>query len=118
MAGGSISASTTLAEPVDAVGHAGIWKPPTSIRTGQKSVTFSRPFFLSGIGEVQPAGCYTVVTDEEELAGLSFSAHRRVATLIVLPAPGGGTGGRVANIDPFELKAAQETDAEPTAARR
>jgi hypothetical protein len=66
----------------------------------------------------QPAGRYTVVTDEEELPGLSFSAHRRVATLIVLPAPGGGTGGRVANIDPLELQAAQETDAEPTAAHR
>jgi hypothetical protein len=86
-------------------------------RTSQKTVTFSRPFFLSGIGEVQPAGIYTVETEEEEIPNLSFSAYRRVATLIFLPAPGGGTGERVANIDPVELQAAQERDAEPTAAR-
>jgi hypothetical protein len=88
-----------------------------SARTSQKTVTFSRPFFLSGIGEVQPAGIYTVETEEEEIPNLSFSAYRRVATLIFLPAPGGGTGERVTNIDPVELQAAQERDAEPTAAR-
>jgi hypothetical protein len=87
-------------------------------RTSQKTITFSRPFFLWGIGEVQPAGRYTVVTDEEEIPGLSSSAYRRVATLMVLPTPGGGTGQRVVNVDPLELQAAQERDAEPTAARR
>jgi hypothetical protein len=87
-------------------------------RTCKKTVTFARPFFLSGIGEVQPAGVYTVVSEEEEIPGLSFSAYRRVATLISLPTSGGGTGERVANIDPLELQAAQERDAEPTAARR
>lgn len=86
--------------------------------TSQKTITFSRPFFLSGIGEVQPAGRYRVVTEEEEIPGLSFSAYRRVATLMALPAPGGGTGQRVGNIDPLELHAAQERDADPMAARR
>ncbi len=89
-----------------------------NVRTSSKTITFSRPFFLSGIGEVQPAGPYTVVTDEEEIPGLSFSAYRRVATLIFLPAPGGGTGERVVNIDPLELQAAQERDADPAAPRR
>lgn len=88
-------------------------------RTSHKTVTFTRPFFLSGIGELQPAGVYRVETDEEQIPGLSFSAYRRVATLIFLPArPGTGLGEQVANIDPLELQAAQERDADPTAARR
>jgi hypothetical protein len=86
--------------------------------TSQKTITFSRPFFLSGIGEVQPAGRYRVVTEEEEIPGLSFSAHRRVATLIALPTPRGGTGERIVNIDPLELQAAQEKDAESTTVHR
>lgn len=32
-------------------------------RTSHKTVTFTRPFFLSGIGEVQPAGIYRVGTN-------------------------------------------------------
>jgi hypothetical protein len=43
-------------------------------RTSRKSVTFTQPFSLSGIDEVQPAGTYTVETDEELLPGLSFPA--------------------------------------------
>jgi hypothetical protein len=85
-----------------------------TVRTSKTTVTFCRPFFLSEIGEVQPPGLYTVVTEEEEIPGLSFSAYRRVATLMSLPAPGGGTGERVVSIDPLELQAAQERDADPT----
>ena len=51
--------------------------------------TFTQPFSLSGLDEVQPAGTYTVETDEELLPGLSFPAYRRVATLMVLRARGG-----------------------------
>ena len=40
-----------------------------SVRTSRKTVTFTRPFSLTGIDEVQPAGPYTVETDEEELPG-------------------------------------------------
>jgi hypothetical protein len=89
--------------------------PSMTVRTSHTSVTFSRPFFLSGIGEVQPAGVYAVVTEEDEIPGLSFSAaYRRIATLMVLPTPGGGTGQRVVNVDPLELQAAQEREAEPS----
>lgn len=83
-----------------------------SVRTSSKSVTFTRPFFLSGIGEVQPAGTYMVETDEELLAGVSFPAYRRVATLIFLPSrPGRAVREQIADIDPLELQAAQERDA-------
>ena len=86
-------------------------------RTSHSTVTFTRPFFLSGIGEVQPAGSYRVETDEEEIPGLSFSAYRRVATMMILPArPGTGVGEQIATIDPLELQAAQERDVEPGAA--
>lgn len=85
-------------------------------RTSSKTVTFTRPFVLSGIDGVQPAGTYTVETDEELLQALSFPAYRRVATWIQLPSSPGGAASaaglaRVANIDPGELEAALTRDA-------
>jgi hypothetical protein len=60
---------------------------------------------------VQPAGTYTVETDEELLPGLSFPAYQRIATLMVLRSRGGGpVAEEVANIDPLELQAAQERE--------
>ena len=83
-----------------------------TVRTSRKSVTFTQPFSLSGIDEVQPAGTYTVETDEELLPGLSFPAYRRIATLIFLRSRRGRPiVEEVANVDPLELQAAQERDA-------
>jgi hypothetical protein len=83
-----------------------------TVRTSRKTVTFTRPFALSGIDEVQAAGTYTVETDEQLLPGLSFPAYRRIATLIFLPSrPGGAFVEQVVNIDPLDLEAAQERDA-------
>ena len=83
-----------------------------TVRTSRKTVTFTQPFSLSGIEEVQPAGTYTVETDEELLPGLSFPAYRRIATLILLRSQRGrGLVEQVVNIDPLELQAAQERDA-------
>ena len=83
-----------------------------TVRTRRKTVTFTRPFSLSGIDEVQPAGAYPVETDEELLPGLSFPAYRRIATMIFLRSRGGGpVVEEIANIDPLELQAAQERDA-------
>jgi hypothetical protein len=81
-------------------------------RTSHKAVTFTQPFSLSGIDEVQAAGTYTVETNEEPLQGVSFPAYRRMETLIYLPSrPGGAIVQRVVNIDPVELEAAQKRDA-------
>jgi hypothetical protein len=81
-------------------------------RTTRKTVTFTRPFSLSAIGEVQAAGTYTVETNEELLQDVSFPAYRRIETLIFLPArPGGAFVERVVKIDPLELEAAEERDA-------
>ena len=83
-----------------------------SMRTSHKTVTFTRPFSLSALDEVQAAGTYTVETEEELLPGLSFPAWRRIATLIFLPSrPGGAFVEQVVNIDPLELEAAQARDA-------
>lgn len=83
-----------------------------TLRTIRKTVTFTRPFSLSGIETVQPAGTYEVETDEELLEGVSFPAYRRVATTIFLPPqPGSMVFAEMATIDPLDLEAAQERDA-------
>ena len=55
------------------------------MRTTREILTFNRPFSLSAVDEVQPAGSYAVDVDEELIEGLSFLAYRRVATTIYLP---------------------------------
>jgi hypothetical protein len=82
-------------------------------RTTKSTVTFKRPFSLSGFDGEQPAGSYSVETDEELLEGVSFPAYRRMATMMQLEAPARGSGGsvQVAVIDPDELAAALATDA-------
>ena len=57
-----------------------------TVRTTSKTVTFMHPFNLSGMDEVQPAGTYTVETDEELLQTSSLPAYRRISTLMRLPA--------------------------------
>ncbi|SMH38033.1 hypothetical protein [Azospirillum agricola] len=81
-------------------------------RTSSRMVKFSHPFVLTGIDGVQPAGTYTVETDEELIEGLSFPVYRRVATVILLPAPvGGPVRFQAATIDPVELEQAERADA-------
>ena len=81
-------------------------------RTTTKTITFSRPFSLPGLDETQPAGTYTVQTDEEPIEGLSFLAYRRIATVIFLPLRHGGTGSfQAIPVTPEALDAAQVQDA-------
>lgn len=83
-----------------------------TVRTTRRTVTFTRPFSVSGIDEIQLPGSYVVETDEELLPDLSFPAYRRVATLIWLRSqPGHPPAERMVDIDPLELEAAQERDA-------
>ena len=85
-------------------------------RTTTKTVKFARPFALSGLDGPQPAGTYTIETDEELIPTLSFTAYRRAATWLRLPArregeaPSAGLS-EVAAIDPVELDAALARDA-------
>jgi hypothetical protein len=47
-----------------------------TMRTTSRTVTFIHPFNLSGMDKEQPAGTYTVETDEELLQTLSFPLTR------------------------------------------
>ncbi|MGH9808902.1 MAG: hypothetical protein ACRD9W_16910, partial [Terriglobia bacterium] len=87
-----------------------------TVRTRAETVVFDRPFVLTGLDGAQPAGRYTVETDEEMLPTLSLTAYRRLATWFRLPAlvPDARlAGGRaqVAAVDPVELAAALARDA-------
>jgi hypothetical protein len=83
-----------------------------SIRTVRKTITFARPFSVSGVDEAQPPRIYVVDTEEELLPDLSFPAFRRRATLIWLRSrPGQPILEQAVEIDPLELQAAEERDA-------
>ena len=80
-------------------------------RSTETTVTFRHTFRLSALDRPQPAGTYTVVTDEEEIAGLSYVAFRRTATLLHLPALSAAQNrSEVICIDPLELTAALIAD--------
>jgi hypothetical protein len=79
-------------------------------RTSTKIVTFRRPFWLKGVDRLLPPADYRVVTDEELIEGLSFSAYHRVSTQIFVPAPS-GSAIEMVTIDPLDLEAALERDA-------
>jgi hypothetical protein len=81
-------------------------------RTTETTVTFRRPFTLTAVDGVQPAGTYRVETDEELLPGLSFHAFQRVATMLHLPAMSSGRTRQVVTIDPTELAVALEADSQ------
>jgi hypothetical protein len=87
-----------------------------TMRTTKSLVTFTRPFNLTGFDGEQPAGSYSVETDEDLLEGVSFPAYRRMATMMQLNAPSCGSAGilQVAVINPDELAAALAADAART----
>ncbi len=80
------------------------------IRTSDKTVTFSRPFYLKGVDRELPPADYRVTTQEELIEGLSFAAYRRVSTVIFVPAPY-CSGVEMVTIDPLDLEAMQVADA-------
>lgn len=85
-----------------------------TVRTTSKTVTFAHPFNLSGMDETQPAGTYTVETDEELLQTSSLPAYRRISTLMRLPArPRGPIVTQIVEVNPLELAAVLARDAQP-----
>lgn len=72
---------------------------------------FRHPFRIRSIERVLPAGAYEVITDEEAIEGLTFSAYRRVATMIVVPAEGAHNSMEVLSIGSVDLANAQAADA-------
>ena len=56
-----------------------------------------------------PPGDYRVVTDEEVIEGLSFTAYHRISTEIFVPAEA-GCAVEMMTIDPMDLQAVHEQD--------
>ena len=80
-------------------------------RTTETMITFLQPFVLSALDAAQPAGTYRLVTEEEEIPGLSFVAFRRTATLLHLPAMSAtGNVHQVVSVDPVEWTAIVAAD--------
>jgi hypothetical protein len=80
-------------------------------RTRDGTVTFKHPFTLPSVDGLQPAGTYRLVTDEEEILGLSFLAFRRTATMLHTPAISVvGGSEQVFEITPAELEDALVAD--------
>ena len=82
-----------------------------TIRTSSETAVFHHPFRLKGVDRELPPGNYRVLTEEELIEGLSFSAYHRVSTAIFVPAPS-GSAIEMVTIDPADLEAAQERDAD------
>ncbi len=81
------------------------------MRTIETMVTFRHPFVLAAVAATQPAGTYRLVTEEEEIPGLSFVAFRRTAMMLHLPALAtASTTHRVVPIDAVEWSALVEAD--------
>jgi hypothetical protein len=70
-------------------------------RSSESSVRFRGAFTLKGVDRPLPPGAYRILTEEAALDGISFIAHRRVSTSIVIPI---GEGSQeIAPIDPGDL---------------
>jgi hypothetical protein len=83
-----------------------------TIRTIRRTIAFRRPFYLKGVDRLLPPGDYSMVTDEELIEGLSFSAYHRISTVMFVPAQS-GSAVEMVTIDPLDLQAAQELDVMP-----
>jgi hypothetical protein len=86
-------------------------RKPMTVRTTRTTISFSQPFKLRDVDDIQPAGDYLLDTDEELIEGLSRLAYRRVATLLHLPStsrPQSRT--ELLSVNPAELDAALEKD--------
>ena len=91
-------------------------------RTKHTTVTFTAPFSLTGVDEIQPPGDYAIAEDEELIDGLSWLAYRRVATFIHLPAISSidRLRSQLVGIDHSELEGAlhEDVDQAQRASRR
>jgi hypothetical protein len=80
-------------------------------RTSHSQITFRRPFRLTGMEALAPAGAYEVDLEEERLDTLTVEAWRQ--TVAVLQVRIGGATEHV-TVDPQELREALERDGDDT----
>lgn len=80
-------------------------------RTTRRPVTFRHPFSLPGVDGMLAAGTYEIETTEELMNGLSFTAYRRVSTVISLAGNTASLRSRqLVEIDPHDLELAEQKD--------
>ena len=79
-------------------------------RVTSRTVTFRRPFMLTGFDRTMAAGSYAVETEEEQIDTISFPVWKRTSTSILLQQNG---AIEYQPIDPEELKKALSRDAAP-----
>jgi hypothetical protein len=80
-------------------------------RTTTSTIVFRRPFHIAWIDHEFPAGSYEVVTEEEQLDGISFLAYRRLQTYIYRQSTGDRLGLEPTyDVDPEDLAAALAQD--------
>ncbi len=72
-----------------------------------RTVTFRRPFVLDGFERVEPAGTYTVDTEEETIDEVSFAVWKRCATVMHVTHDG---ATEYVRIDPEDLRKALARD--------
>jgi hypothetical protein len=85
------------------------------VRTVETTVAFKHSFRLISADTILPAGEYRLVTDEEEIPGLSFVAYRRIATMLHTPAISVLHGDRAClSITRSDLEAALTKDRQET----
>jgi hypothetical protein len=83
-----------------------------TIRSRRETVTFRHPFRIRGVDRLLPAGAYEVITDEEQIEGLSFAAFRRIATMILVPGVASpGSTMEMLSVGSVDLADAQRIDA-------
>lgn len=87
-----------------------------STRTQHSSVVFRRAFRLKGIAGEQPAGTYTLETEEELLEGLSFEAYHRTSTMMTLQPTQPAASIQALLVDPRDVAEALEADGRETPA--
>jgi hypothetical protein len=82
-----------------------------TVRTTETTVTFRRPFRFGASDNVQPAGTYRLVVEDETIPDLTFLAYRRTATMLHIPAVDVSSHfEQVLFVNPAELAAALEAD--------
>ena len=77
------------------------------IRTTQEAMVFRHPLLMRYFDQTLPAGTYQVVTEEEQLEGISFLAYRPLQTYIYRQSSPSQTGlAPTYVVDPDDLAAA------------
>jgi hypothetical protein len=78
-----------------------------TIRTTKTTMVFHDSFLMPYFDHALPAGTYEVVTEEEQLEGISFLAYRRLQTYIYRRSPPPKTGlAPTYVVDPNDLEEA------------